>query len=231
MGTKNRNRRIADFFCFTITLFVFCFPHTTLSCPSLSSKITTTLTTKTTFLSYSKNVVQSCPSLSSKKHDNKDNISISKKCCPRLSLVVVKKHDNIDNISILFQKCCPRLSLVVVKKYDNIDNKDNISILFQKVLSKVVSRCRQKNHLFMKIFIFVSENIKMFCLGNISLSLKSTIRFFLIRISPIQCVRERDGGLRSGSINDGLFHLLMLGNVWVKSLTNLVQCVTEQKMY
>ena len=109
--------------------------------------------------------------------------------CPSLSS---KKHDNIDNkdnISILFQKCCPRLSLVVVKK----------------------------NHLFMKIFIFVSENIKMFCLGNISLSLKSTIRFFLIRISPIQCVKERDGGLRSGSINDGLFHLLMLGNVWVKS--------------
>ena len=85
----------------------------------------------------------------------------------------------------------------------------------------------KNNHLFMKIFIFVSENIKMFCLGNISLSLKSTIRFFLIRISPIQCVKERDGGLRSGSINDGLFHLLMFGNVWVKSLTNLVQCVTE----
>ena len=151
MGTKNRNRRIADFFCFTITLFVFLF---------------STYYTK-------------------------------------LSLVVVKKsHDNTnnkDNISFLFQKCCPRLSLVVVKK----------------------------NHLFMKIFIFVSENIKMFCLGNISLSLKSTIRFFLIRISPIQCVKERDGGLRSGSINDGLFHLLMLGNVWVKSLTNLVQCVTE----
>lgn len=154
MGTKNRNRRIADFFCFTITLFVFCFPHTTLSCPSLSSK----------------------------KHDN---------------------IDNKDNISFLFQKCCPKLTLVVVKK----------------------------NHLFMKIFIFVSENIKMFCLGNISLSLKSTIRFFLIRISPIQCVRERDGGLRGGSINDGLFHLLMLGNAWVKSLINLVQCVTEQKMY
>ena len=75
----------------------------------------------------------------------------------------------------------------------------------------------KKNHLFMKIFIFVSENIKMFCLGNISLSLKSTIRFFLIKISPIQCVKERDGGLRSGSINDGLFHPLMLGNVWVKS--------------
>ena len=135
---KSANSRF--FFCFTITLFVFCFPHTTLSCPSLSSK----------------------------KHDN---------------------IDNKDNISFLFQKCCPKLSLVVVKK----------------------------NHLFMKIFIFVSENIKMFCLGNISLSLKSTIRFFLIRISPIQCVKERDGGLRGGSINDGLFHLLMLGNVWVKS--------------
>ena len=89
--------------------------------------------------------------------------------------------------------------------------------LIPKMLSKVVPRCRQKNHLFMKIFIFVSENIKMFCLGNISLSLKSTIWFFLIRISPIQCVKERDGGLRGGSINDGLFHLLMLGNVWVKS--------------
>ena len=147
---------------------MFCFPHTTIGCPSLSSKNHDNI-------------------------DNKDNISISKKCCSRLSLVVVKKsHDNTnnkDNISILFQKCYPRLSLVVVKK----------------------------NHLFMKIFIFVSENIKMFCLGNISLSLKSTIRFFLIKISPIQCVKERDGGLRSGSINDGLFHLLMLGNVWVKS--------------
>lgn len=145
---KSANSRF--FFALPLPFSCFCFPHTTPSCPSLSSK----------------------------KHDNKDNISVSKKCCSRLSLVVVKK-----------------------------------------------------NHLFMKIFIFVSENIKMFCLGNISLSLKSTIRFFLIRISPIQCVRERDGGLRGGSINDGLFHLLMLGNAWVKSLINLVQCVTEQKMY
>ena len=150
---KSANSRF--FFALPLPFSCFCFPHTTLSCPSLSSK---------------------------KSHDNTNNK---------------------DNISFLFQKCCPRLSLVVVKK----------------------------NHLFMKIFIFVSENIKMFCLGNISLSLKSTIRFFLIRISPIQCVKERDGGLRGGSINDGLFHLLMLGNVWVKSLTNLVQCVTEQKMY
>ena len=146
---KSANSRF--FFALPLPFSCFCFPHTTLSCPSLSSK---------------------------KSHDN---------------------IDNKDNISFLFQKCCPRLSLVVVKK----------------------------NHLFMKIFIFVSENIKMFCLGNISLSLKSTIWFFLIRISPIQCVKERDGGLRSGSINDGLFHLLMFGNVWVKSLTNLVQCVTE----
>ena len=196
MGTKNRNRRIADFFCFIITLFVFCFPHTTLSCPSLSSKqVTTTLTTqttKTTFL-FPKSVVQGCLSLSSKKHDNKDNISI------------------------LFQKCCPRLSLVVVKKTRQHRQQRQHFFLIPKVLFKVVPRCRQKNHLFMKIFIFVSENIKMFCLGNISLSLKSTIRFFLIRISPIQRVKERDGGLRSGSINDGLFHLLMLGNVWVKS--------------
>ena len=194
MGTKNRNRLFADFFLLyhypfrvlfstyynRLSLVVvkktrqnkqqrqhfFHIPKSVVqSCPSLSSKkITTTQTTKTTFL-FPKSVVQGCLSLSSKKHDNKDNISI------------------------LFQKCCPRLSLVVVKK----------------------------NHLFMKIFIFVSENIKMFCLGNISLSLKSTIRFFLIRISPIQCVKERDGGLRDGSINDGLFHLLMLGNVWVKS--------------
>lgn len=104
-------------------------------------------------------------------------------------------------------------------------------VLFSTYYTKLSLVVVKKNHLFMKIFIFVSENIKMFCLGNISLSLKSTIRFFLIRISPIQCVRERDGGLRGGSINDGLFHLLMLGNVWVKSLTNLVQCVTEQKMY
>lgn len=146
---KSANSRF--FFALPLPFSCFCFPHTTLSCPSLSSK---------------------------KSHDNTNNK---------------------DNISFLFQKCCPKLSFVVVKK----------------------------NHLFMKIFIFVSENIKMFCLGNISLSLKSTIRFFLIKISPIQCVKERDGGLRSGSINDGLFHLLMLGNVWVKSLTNLVQCVTE----
>ena len=209
MGTKNRNRRIADFF------LLYHYPFRVLF---------STYYTKLSFV-----VV--------KKYDNtnnKDNISISKKCCPRLSKVVVKKsHDNIDNkdnisISKSVVQGCPSLSS---KKHDNIDNKDNISFLFQKVLSKVVPRCRQKNHLFMKIFIFVSENIKMFCLGNISLSLKSTIRFFLIRISPIQCVRERDGGLRGGSINDGLFHLLMLGNVWVKSLTNLVQCVTEQKMY
>lgn len=100
-------------------------------------------------------------------------------------------------------------------------------VLFSTYYTKLSLVVVKKNHLFMKIFIFVSENIKMLCLGNISLSLKSTIRFFLIRISPIQCVKERDGGLRGGSINDGLFHLLMLGNVWVKSLTNLVQCVTE----
>ena len=132
---------------------------------------------------------------------------------------------------VLFSTYYTKLSLVVVKKKSRQHKQQRQHFYFQKVLSKVVPRCRQKNHLFMKIFIFVSENIKMFCLGNISLSLKSTIRFFLIRISPIQCVRERDGGLRGGSINDGLFHLLMLGNVWVKSLTNLVQCVTEQKMY
>ena len=206
MGTKNRNRRIADFF------LLYHYPFRVLF---------STYYTKLSFV-----VV--------KKYDNtnnKDNISISKKCCPRLSLVVVKKnHDNIDNkdnISILFQKCCPKLTLVVVKKTRQHKQQRQHFFLIPKVLSKVVPRCRQKNHLFMKIFIFVSENIKMFCLGNISLSLKSTIRFFLIRISPIQCVRERDGGLRGGSINDGLFHLLMLGNVWVKSLTNFVQCVTE----
>ena len=119
---------------------------------------------------------------------------------------------------VLFSTYYNRLSLVVVKKsHDNIDNKDNISFLFQKCCPRLSLVVVKKNHLFMKIFIFVSENIKMFCLGNISLSLKSTIRFFLIRISPIQCVKERDGGLRGGSINDGLFHLLMLGNVWVKS--------------
>ena len=119
---------------------MFCIPHTTLSCPSLSSKkVTTTQTTKTTFLSY------------------------SQKCCPRLSLVVVKKtrqhkqqrqhfylipkvlskvvprcrqnkHDNTnnkDNISIsksVVQGCLSLSS----KKHDNIDNKDNISFLFQK---------------------------------------------------------------------------------------------------
>ena len=161
---KSANSRF--FFALPLPFSCFCFPHTTLSCPSLSSK---------------------------KSHDNTNNK---------------------DNISFLFQKCCPRLSKVVVKK---TRQQRQHFFLIPKMLSKVVLRCRQKNHLFMKIFIFVSENIKMFCLGNISLSLKSTIRFFLIRISPIQCVRERDGGLRSGSINDGLFHLLMLGNVWVKS--------------
>ena len=100
----------------------------------------------------------------------------------KLTLVVVKKnHDNTnnkDNISILFQKCCPRLSLVVVKKTRQNKQQRQHFFLIPKMLSKVVLRCRQKNHLFMKIFIFVSENIKMFCLGNISLSLKSTIRFF-----------------------------------------------------
>ena len=222
MGTKNRNRLFADFFLLyhypfrvlfstyynRLSLVVvkktrqnkqqrqhfFHIPKSVVqSCPSLSSKkITTTQTTKTTFL-FPKSVVQGCLSLSSKKHDNKDNISI------------------------LFQKCCPRLSLVVVKKTRQHRQQRQHFFLIPKMLSKVVPRCRQKNHLFMKIFIFVSENIKMFCLGNISLSLKSTIWFFLIRISPIQCVKERDGGLRDGSINDGLFHLLMLGNVWVKS--------------
>ena len=161
--------------------------------------------------------------------DNKDNISISKKCCPRLSLVVVKKITTTQTTktTFLFPKSvvqsCPSLSS---KKHDNTNNKDNISIS-KKCCPRLTLVVVKKNHLFMKIFIFVSENIKMFCLGNISLSLKSTIRFFLIRISPIQCVKERDGGLRGGSINDGLFHLLMFGNVWVKSLTNLVQCVTE----
>ena len=153
----------------------------------------------------------------------------------KLTLVVVKiksRQHRQQRQHFYFQKV---LSKVVPrcrqKKHDNIDNKDNISFLFQKCCPKLSFVVVKKNHLFMKMFIFVSENIKMFCLGNISLSLKSTIRFFLIRISPIQCVKERDGGLRSGSINDGLFHILMLGNVWVKSLTNLVQCATEQKMY
>ena len=106
---------------------------------------------------FPKVIVQGCPSLSSKKHDNTNNK---------------------DNISILFQKCCPRLSLVVVKKTRQNKQQRQHFFLIPKMLSKVVLRCRQKNHLFMKIFIFVSENIKMFCLGNISLSLKSTIRFF-----------------------------------------------------
>ena len=154
----------------------------------------------------------------------------------KLSLVVVKKksrqHKQQRQHFFLIPKSvvqsCPSLSS---KKSRQHKQQRQHFFLIPKMLSKVVPRCRQKNHLFMKIFIFVSENIKMFCLGNISLSLKSTIRFFLIRISPIQCVKERDGGLRGGSINDGLFHLLMLGNAWVKSLINLVQCVTEQKMY
>ena len=103
---------------------MFCFPHTTLSCPSLSSKNTTTQTTKTTFL-FPKSVVQGCPSLSSKK--NHDNI------------------DNKDNISILFQKCCPKLTLVVVKKTRQHKQQRQHFFLIPKVLSKVVPRCRQKN--------------------------------------------------------------------------------------
>ena len=179
---KSANSRF--FFALPLPFSCFCFPHTTLSCPSLSSK---------------------------KSHDNTNNK---------------------DNISFLFQKCCPRLSIVVVKKTrQHRQQRQHFLLIPKSVVQGCPSLSSKKNHLFMKIFIFVSENIKMFCLGNISLSLKSTIRFFLIRISPIQCVKERDGGLRSGSINDGLFHLLMLGNAWVKSLTNLVQCVTEQKMY
>ena len=175
---KSANSRF--FFALPLPFSCFCFPHTTLSCPSLSSK---------------------------KSHDNTNNK---------------------DNISFLFQKCCPRLSIVVVKKTrQHRQQRQHFLLIPKSVVQGCPSLSSKKNHLFMKIFIFVSENIKMFCLGNISLSLKSTIRFFLIRISPIQCVKERDGGLRSGSINDGLFHLLMFGNVWVKSLTNLVQCVTE----
>ena len=188
---------------------MFCFPHTTLSCPSLSSK----------------------------KHDNidnKDNISILfqkvlSKVVPRCRQKKSRQHKQQRQHFYLIPKSyCPRLSLVVVKKYTTTKTTKTTFLSYSKnVVQGCPSLSSKKNHLFMKIFIFVSENIKMFCLGNISLSLKSTIRFFLIRISPIQCVKERDGGLRSGSINDGLFHLLMLGNVWVKSLTNLVQCVTE----
>ena len=124
MGTKNRNRRIADFF------LLYHYPFRVLF---------STYYTKLSFV-----VV--------KKYDNtnnKDNISISKKCCPRLSLVVVKKnHDNIDNkdnISILFQKCCPKLTLVVVKKTRQHKQQRQHFFLIPKVLSKVVPRCRQKN--------------------------------------------------------------------------------------
>ena len=198
MGTKNRNRWIADFF------LLYHYPFRVL------------------FSTYYNRLSLVVVKKSHDNTNNKDNISILfqkvlSKVVPRCRQ---KKHDNTnnkDNISFLFQKCYPRLSLVVVKKTRQHRQQRQHFFLIPKVLFKVVPRCRQKNHLFMKIFIFVSENIKMFCLGNISLSLKSTIRFFLIRISPIQRVKERDGGLRSGSINDGLFHLLMLGNVWVKS--------------
>ena len=133
---------------------------------------------------------------------------IPKSYCPRLSLVVVKKYTTTKTtflsysqklLSKVVPRCrqkirqhkqqrqhfylipksyCPRLSLVVVKKTRQHRQQRQHFFLIPKMLSKVVLRCRQKNHLFMKIFIFVSENIKMFCLGNISLSLKSTIRFF-----------------------------------------------------
>ena len=84
--------------------------------------------------------------------------------CPSLSS---KKHDNIDNkdnISFLFQKV---LSKVVhrcrQKKHDNIDNKDNISFLFQKVLSKVVPRCRQKNTTTKTTFLSYSKSVVQGC--------------------------------------------------------------------
>ena len=95
MGTKNRNRRIADFF------LLYHYPFRVLF---------STYYTKLSFV-----VV--------KKYDNtnnKDNISISKKCCPRLSLVVVKK-----------------------KSRQHLQQRQHF-YLIPKVLSKIVPRCRQK---------------------------------------------------------------------------------------
>ena len=113
---KSVNSRF--FFALPLPFSCFCFPHTTTGCPSLSSKkVTTTQTTKTTFLSY------------------------SKKCCPRLSLVVVKKNTTTQTTKTTFLSYsknviqgCPSLSS---KKHDNIDNKDNISFLFQKCCSRL----------------------------------------------------------------------------------------------
>ena len=99
---KSANSRF--FFALPSPFSCFCFPHTTTGCPSLSSK----------------------------KHDNKDNISVSKKCCSRLSLVVVKKsrqHRQQRQHFFLIPKSvvqgCPSLSSI---SHNNIDNKDNISI-------------------------------------------------------------------------------------------------------
>ena len=129
MGTKNRNRRIADFF------LLYHYPFRVL------------------FSTY----------------------------YTKLSLVVVKKtrqHKQQRQHFYLIPKVLSKVVLRCRLKNDNIDNKDNNSFLFQKCCPKLSFVVVKKNHLFMKIFIFVSENIKMFCLGNISLSLKSTIRFF-----------------------------------------------------
>ena len=131
---KSANSRF--FFALPLPFSCFCFPHTTLSCPSLSSKSHDNIDNKDN-ISYL--IPKSyCPRLSLvvvKKYDNtnnKDNISfLFQKCCPRLSLVVVKKtrQHKQQRQHFYFQKCCPKLSLVVVKKsHDNIDNKDNISI-------------------------------------------------------------------------------------------------------
>ena len=142
MGTKNRNRRIADFF------LLYHYPFRVLF---------STYYTKLSFV-----VV--------KKYDNtnnKDNISISKKCCPRLSLVVVKKksrqhwqqRQHFYLIPKVLSKVVPRCRL----KNDNTNNKDNISILFQKVLSKVVPRCRQKVTTTKTTFLSYSKNVVQSC--------------------------------------------------------------------
>ena len=121
MGTKNRNRRIADFFLLYHHPFrVFVFLILQQVVPRCRQKNTTT---KTTFL-FPKSVVQGCPSLSSKNHDN---------------------IDNKDNISFLFQKVLSKfVPRCRQKKSRQHKQQRQHFFLIPKVLSKVVPRCRQK---------------------------------------------------------------------------------------
>ncbi len=119
---KSANSRF--FFALPLPFSCFCFPHTTLSCPSLSSKN------------------------SHDNIDNKDNISISKKCCPRLSLVVVKKKSRQHRQQRQHFYLIPKMLSKVVPRCRQTITTTKTTFLFPKVLSKVVPRCRQKKSYF-----------------------------------------------------------------------------------